>query len=93
MASESWRPVAPVSAQDLIGAYRAAGGPAYHNLEWYQALAQFRLGAIACLNVKLHRSGKRPDDLWERFAPSIPFLFARGIELAERAAGHDQRNH
>ena len=29
------------------------------------------------------------DALWERFAPSIPFLFARGIELAERATGHD----
>ena len=80
----SWRPVAPVSADDLIGAYRQAGGPAYLNVEWYQALAHYRLGAIACLNVKLHRTGKRPDALWERFAPSIPLLFARGIELAER---------
>jgi aminoglycoside phosphotransferase (APT) family kinase protein len=82
-----WRPVAPVAAQALIDAYRRAGGPAYLNAEWYQALAQYRLGAIACLNVKLHRTGKRPDPLWERFAPSIPVLFARGIELAGRAAG------
>jgi aminoglycoside phosphotransferase (APT) family kinase protein len=84
-----WRPVAPISAPDLIEAYRAAGGPAFRNLEWYQALSQYRLGSIACLNVKLHRTGKRRDALWERFAPSIPFLFARGIELAERAGGHD----
>jgi aminoglycoside phosphotransferase (APT) family kinase protein len=84
-----WRPVAPISARDLIEAYRKAGGPAFLNLEWYQALAHYRLGAIACLNVKLHRTGKRPDALWERFAPSIPFLFARGIELAERAISHD----
>lgn len=81
----SWRPVAPVLAEDLIAAYRNAGGPAYHNMEWYQALAHYRLGSIACLNVKLHRTGKRPDALWERFAPSIALLFARGIELAGRA--------
>ena len=82
----AWRPVAPVSSDDLIGAYRDAGGPALANMQWYQALAHFRLGAIACLNVKLHRTGKRADHLWERFAPSISTLFARGIELARRAA-------
>ena len=89
-----WRPVAPISTRDLIGAYRAAGGPAFRNMEWFQALSQYRLGSIACLNVKLHRTGKRRDDLWERFAPSIPFLFARGIELAERAANQEpEGNH
>ncbi|MBX9645785.1 MAG: phosphotransferase family protein [Xanthobacteraceae bacterium] len=81
----NWQPVAPVSAADLIEAYRGAGGPAFLNLDWYQALAHYRLGAIACLNVKLHRTGKRQDPLWDRFAPSIPLLFARGIALAERA--------
>jgi aminoglycoside phosphotransferase (APT) family kinase protein len=80
-----WRPVAPVSREDLIDAYREAGGPALFNIDWYQALAHYRLGAIACLNVKLHRTGKRTDSLWERFAPSISILFARGIELARRA--------
>ena len=84
-----WRPVAPISAEDLIGSYRGAGGPVFLNMEWYQALAHYRLGSIACLNVKLHRTGKRRDALWERFAPSIPFLFARGIALAERATTHD----
>jgi aminoglycoside phosphotransferase (APT) family kinase protein len=85
-----WQPMAPISAHDLVDAYREAGGPACRNLEWYQALAQYRLGSIACLNVKLHRTGKRRDALWERFAPSIAFLFARGIELAERASAHDR---
>jgi aminoglycoside phosphotransferase (APT) family kinase protein len=75
------RPVAPVSRAELIDAYRRAGGPAICNVAWYQALAQFRLGAIACLNVKLHRSGKRPDRFWESMAPAISVLFARGIEL------------
>jgi aminoglycoside phosphotransferase (APT) family kinase protein len=81
----NWRPVAPVSPEDLVGAYREAGGPALADIDWYQALAHYRLGAIACLNVKLHRTGKRTDSLWERFAPSISLLFARGIELAGRA--------
>jgi aminoglycoside phosphotransferase (APT) family kinase protein len=75
------RPVAPASRADILDAYRDAGGPAASDVAWYQALAQFRLGAIACLNVKLHRSGKRPDRFWESMAPAIPVLFARGIDL------------
>lgn len=83
-----WAPVAPVGPGDLVDAYRQAGGPAWHDLEWHQALSHYRLGAIACLNVKLHRTGKRMDPLWERFAPSISFLFNRGIELA-KSVRHD----
>jgi len=82
----AWQPVAPVSRDELVDAYCEAGGPALHRIDWYEALASYRLGAIACLNVKLHRTGKRTDILWERFAPSISSLFARGIELARRAA-------
>lgn len=75
------RPIAPLARADLLEAYRGAGGPALFRSDWYQALAHFRLGSIGCLNVKLHRSGKRPDRFWESFAPAIPVLFARGIEL------------
>jgi aminoglycoside phosphotransferase (APT) family kinase protein len=75
------RPVAPLSGGELLDAYRSAGGPVFHDIAWYQALAQFRLGAIACLNVKLHRSGKRPDRFWESMAPAISTLFAHGIAL------------
>ena len=82
----AWQPVAAASREELIDAYREAGGPALFHIDWYQALASYRLGAIACLNVKLHRTGKRTDILWERFAPSISTLFARGIELARYAA-------
>ncbi len=73
-----WRPVAPVTKDDLMQAYRLAGGPANRQLDWYQALAQYRLGSISCLNVKLHRTGKRVDPVWERFALSnSPPLRAR----------------
>ena len=81
-----WRPLAPVTRKQLVDTYRTAGGPALAHTDWYQALAHYRMGAIACLNVKLHRSGKRVDALWERFAPSVSRLFARGAELAEHAA-------
>jgi aminoglycoside phosphotransferase (APT) family kinase protein len=83
---QAWQPVASVSREELIDAYRKAGGPALSDIDWYQALASYRLGAIACLNVKLHRTGKRTDILWERFAPSISTLFSRGIELARCTA-------
>lgn len=77
----NWQPFAPVSATELIQAYRDAGGLAAANSRWFHALANYRMGAIACLNVKLHRTGKRPDALWERFAPSIDYLFTRGMQL------------
>jgi hypothetical protein len=44
-------------------------------------MANYRMGSIACLNVKLHRTGKRHDPMWERFAPSIATLFSRGLSL------------
>ena len=77
----NWKPHAPLTRAELLDAYRQAGGHALAHLPWFQAFAQFRLGAIACLNVKLHRDGRRPDPLWERFATSIDTLFARGQAL------------
>tara|TARA_R110000787_G_scaffold201880_6_gene312640 strand:- start:2343 stop:3386 length:1044 start_codon:yes stop_codon:yes gene_type:complete len=81
-----WKPKAPINRADLLGAYHHAGGPAHQDLEWYQAFAHFRMGAIACLNVKLHRDGRRPDALWERFVPSIPTLFSRAEALLVQQA-------
>lgn len=52
------------------------GAAEHPALPWYRALAGFRMGAIACLNVYLHRSGKRPDPLWDIVAGAIPELFA-----------------
>jgi aminoglycoside phosphotransferase (APT) family kinase protein len=84
--ADGWKPRAPIARDALLAAYREAGGPALHDLDWYQAFGQFALGAIACLNVKLHRNGRRPDALWERFAPSVETLFARAKALlGERA--------
>lgn len=79
--ADGWKPLAPIGRDELLSTYREAGGTAHERLEWFQAFAQFRLGAIACLNVKLNRNGRRPDELWERFAPSISTLFSRAEQL------------
>ena len=72
----SWpaRLAAGLSADAAGGRGRATGGDGetHEELPWYQALAGYRLGAISCLNVHLHRSGRRPDAIWERFAFAIP---------------------
>jgi aminoglycoside phosphotransferase (APT) family kinase protein len=61
--------------------YEAAAGVGVPDLAWYQALACYRFGAIAGFNVRLHRTGRRPDPLYEDMASSVPVFFARGREL------------
>ncbi|QQS13214.1 MAG: phosphotransferase [Rhodospirillales bacterium] len=78
-----WAPVTALPPATLLEAYRAAGGPVAEHVDWFQAFAAYRMASIACLNVKLHRTGRRPDPLWDRFAPAIPHLFrwaARRLE-------------
>jgi aminoglycoside phosphotransferase (APT) family kinase protein len=76
-----WMPVCPLSPDEVAARYEQAMGEAQADLAWHQALAGYRLGAIACLNVHLHRSGRRPDAIWERFALAIPALFARAASI------------
>lgn len=76
--AEGWKPMAPPPRAALLDAYWQAGGTERADLGWYQAFAHFRLAAIAGLNLKLHRDGRRPDPIWEKFAPSIPVLLRRG---------------
>jgi aminoglycoside phosphotransferase (APT) family kinase protein len=76
-----WRPLCPSSPQAI--AVRCGADPAA--MPWWQALAGYRLGAIGCLNVHLHRSGRRTDAVWERFAGAIPVMFARAAALLREA--------
>src|SRR5690606_41711408 len=85
----AWRPVSSAPKEDLARAYADAGGPALGHLDWYQAFAHFRFAAIAGLNLKLHRSGRRIDAIWERFAMSVPRLLSRGSELLHQGNLHD----
>jgi len=76
-----WRPLCPLTPQAI--ALRYGADP--QAMAWWQALAGYRLGAIACLNVHLHRGGRRPDAVWERFALAIPVMFARAATLLRGA--------
>jgi aminoglycoside phosphotransferase (APT) family kinase protein len=76
-----WRPLCPLTPQAIAMRY----GAEPQAMAWWQALAGYRLGAISCLNVYLHRSGRRPDAVWERFALAIPAMFARAAALLHDA--------
>ena len=76
-----WRPVCPLTPAAIVARY----GVEPEAMAWWQALAGYRLGAIACLNVYLHRSGRRHDAVWERFALAIPLLFGRAAALLDDA--------
>ena len=80
---DRWRPVCPMTPATVAARYAQAMAEPCEDLPWYQAYAGYRLGAIACLNVHLHRSGRRPDDTWERFAFAIEPMFARAAAIVE----------
>jgi aminoglycoside phosphotransferase (APT) family kinase protein len=80
----SWRPVTTAPKQDVLRAYEEAGGPALRHSAWYQAFAHFRFCAIAGLNLKLHRNGKREDPMWEKFAISVPFLLGSALDILKK---------
>lgn len=76
-----YQPAVALSRDEIVAHYETARGHRVEHLDWFEALACYRMGAIACLNVRLHRTGRRIDAMWDRFAPSIDTLFERGLEL------------
>ncbi len=77
----AWTAVSPPTPEAIRALYEQAIGRRFPRVAWYQALAGYRLGAISCLNVRLHRTGRRPDAMWEKFALAVPSMFARAEEL------------
>ncbi len=75
------RPVAPVPPAELADIYQAGMGRSFPDLRWYQALAAYQLGSIACLNVRLHRKRQRIDPMWERFAFTVSRFYQEGLRL------------
>lgn len=76
-----WGPVNPAPVDELRYIYEEGRGAHCPDLDWYRALAGYRMGSIVCLNVKLHRRGHRHDPLWERYALAAPNLFAKARRL------------
>jgi aminoglycoside phosphotransferase (APT) family kinase protein len=83
--ADAWRPVGAPGRDDILGAYHSAGGVTPAEVDWFQAFSHLRMAAITGLNLKLHRNGKRPDRIWERFALSVPSMLARGLALAQNS--------
>jgi hypothetical protein len=81
-----WAP----SVDEIIAMYEKSAGHPVADVAWDRALAGWRLGAITSLNVRLHRSGRRPDPVWEVMADSYPFRIGRALELA-RSSGTQRR--
>ncbi|MCG7633274.1 phosphotransferase family protein [Gordonia McavH-238-E] len=81
---QSWDPGQRRGGVDLdavAARYRATTGADAADLDYFRALAGFRMGAIAARNIMLHRTGRRVDDAWERAAPSVDALFGRAAEF------------
>jgi len=70
----------PALIQDM---YEARMERAFRALSWFRAYAGFRMGSIACLNVRLHRKGQRNDPIWESLALGIPEFFGNARALLE----------
>lgn len=89
--AESWGPTrrafmtwAPEPAE-LADRYAEASGRVPHGLAWYRALAAWQFSSITALNVRLHRTGRRSDPLWEEMAESFDPLVQRGCQLLQTA--------
>jgi aminoglycoside phosphotransferase (APT) family kinase protein len=82
--TDHWRPISTIYPDGVHDIYASASGFEAPDIDWYEALACLKLGAITCLNLRLHRSGRRIDDTWEKFALGVDVMFDRGIELVSK---------
>lgn len=80
-----WCPHNPLSPEEMIDHYRALTGRDCAGLNWYRALAGYRMAVVTGLYTKLHREGRRPDPAWEDMAKAVPAMYGRARELLLRA--------
>ncbi|WP_439816943.1 phosphotransferase family protein [Zavarzinia sp. CC-PAN008] len=76
-----WLP--PLEPAEIVALYEDRMRRRFPAIPWFRALAGFRMGAIGCLNVRLHRKGQRHDPMWERVALGIPDLFGNARAVLE----------
>jgi len=81
-----WEVRSPLPPTEVAARFGAATGRPVSAARWFEALAAYRFGAITCLNVRLHRSGKRIDPVWELFAEDVERLFDRAVVMAGEAS-------
>lgn len=67
----------------IRSSYEKYAGVQIPHFDWYRAYSGYRFGSIAAYNLRLHRTGRRPDPVYEVMASSIPQLFNRGLEVID----------
>ncbi|WP_313802932.1 phosphotransferase family protein [Sphingobium sp.] len=86
---QAWSPVelrGNVDMDAVVRSYESAAGRQMGDLSWFRALACYRIAAIAGYKIRLHRTGRKIDEAWERASFSMPFFFARAHALLEGMA-------
>ncbi len=81
---KAWHPVEQrggLNLEEIVSVYQDAVGSKVEHLNWFRALACYRIASIATLNIRLHRTGRKHDPAWERAAQSVPIMFHRALEL------------
>lgn len=73
----SWTP----DVETLLGWYEQSSGWRLDSPDWYRALMCYRLACITPVNLRLHRTGRRVDHVWEVFGEAMPMLFQRARDL------------
>lgn len=76
-ATMHWQP----RPEALAARYAAGTAHDLGDLDWYRALAAYRLACITAYYFEEHRSGRRPNPAWEVFGESFPFLLARAAAM------------
>lgn len=54
--------------------YERASGRSLQHIEWHRANMDLRLACATAVNLKLHRSGRRVDPVWEVFGDAFHLL-------------------
>lgn len=68
----------------ILARYESTSGRPLDHPGWYRALAGLRLGTLTAYFLRLHRTGRRPDETWETIGPSAAYMLGRAGELASR---------
>lgn len=69
------------TTEHLLSWYEAASGRTVRHAGWYQALMCYRFACITPAKLRLHRTGRHVDPVWEMFAEAIPYQLDRAHTL------------
>ena len=82
--TDNIKPCSSVMPEELADIYQQGMGQTFKDIRWFQALAAYQLGSIACLNVRLHRKKQRIDPMWEEFAHTVTRFYDQAVELIKK---------